>query len=36
VRHGRSDTELARYPDAGCVFAMRAPVPGLAVNFFAG
>ena len=36
VRHGRSDAELARYPDAGCVFAMRAPVPGLAVNFFAG
>ncbi len=36
VRHGRSDAELARYPDAGCVFSMRAPVPGLAVNFFAG
>ena len=35
VRHGRSDAELARYPDAGCVFAMRAPLPGLPVQLFA-
>jgi len=35
VRHGRSDAELARYPDSGCVFAMRAPLPGLPVNLFA-
>jgi sugar lactone lactonase YvrE len=35
VRHGRSDAELVRYPDSGCVFAMRAPLPGLPVNSFA-
>jgi len=31
-RQGRSPEELAQYPDAGCVFAMRVDVPGLAVN----
>ncbi|NBX04848.1 MAG: SMP-30/gluconolactonase/LRE family protein [Betaproteobacteria bacterium] len=35
VRHGRSDAELARYPDAGCVFSMPAPLPGLPVHLFA-
>jgi len=36
ARHGRSASELAHYPDSGCVFSMRAPGPGLPVNFFAG
>ena len=35
VRHGRSDAELARYPDSGCVFTMRAPLPGLPAHSFA-
>ena len=34
ARHGRSAQELAQYPDAGCVWAMRVEVPGLPVNFF--
>ena len=34
ARHGRKDDELARYPDSGCVFSMRADVPGLPVHFF--
>jgi sugar lactone lactonase YvrE len=33
-RQGRSPQELAQYPDAGCVFAMRVDVPGLPVNGF--
>ena len=32
--HGRSETELAEFPDSGCLFAMRVEVPGLPVNFF--
>jgi len=35
ARHGRSAAELARYPQSGCVFSMRANVAGLPVNFFA-
>ncbi len=31
-RQGRGAQELAQHPDAGCVFAMRVDVPGLAVN----
>lgn len=31
-RHGRSDAELAQYPGAGCVWAMRVDVAGLGVN----
>jgi sugar lactone lactonase YvrE len=34
-RQGRSAKELAQYPGAGCVFAMRVEVPGLVVNEFA-
>ena len=33
-RQGRSAQELAQYPDAGCVFAMRVAVAGLLVNGF--
>ncbi len=33
-RHGRSDAELAQYPGAGCVWAMRVEVAGLAVNAY--
>ncbi len=33
-RQGRSAQELAQYPDAGCVFAMRVAVAGLPVNFY--
>ena len=29
ARHGRSDAELAQYPGAGCVWAMRVEVAGL-------
>ncbi len=32
ARHGRSEAELAQYPDSGCVFAMRLAVAGLPVN----
>ncbi len=32
--HGRSETELAEFPDSGCLFAMRVEMPGLPVNFF--
>jgi len=32
ARHGRSAAELAQYPDAGCVFALRVDVPGLPVS----
>lgn len=32
ARHGRSAQELAQYPGAGCVWAMRVEVPGLPVN----
>ncbi len=35
-RQGRSAQELAQYPDAGCVFAMRVDVAGLPVNAFRG
>ncbi len=35
-RQGRSAQELAQYPGAGCVFAMRVEVAGLAVNFYRG
>lgn len=33
-RQGRNPAELAQYPDAGCVFAMRVDVAGLPVNEF--
>jgi sugar lactone lactonase YvrE len=33
-RQGRSAEELAQYPEAGCVFAMRVGVAGLPVNFY--
>lgn len=33
-RQGRSPQELAQYPGAGCVFAMRVAVAGLPVNEF--
>jgi sugar lactone lactonase YvrE len=33
-RQGRSQAELAVYPHAGCVFALRVDVPGLPVNFY--
>jgi sugar lactone lactonase YvrE len=33
ARHGRSEAELAQYPGAGCVWAMRVEVAGLRVNF---
>jgi len=33
-RQGRSAQELAQYPDAGCVFAMRVEVAGVAVYGF--
>lgn len=33
-RHGRSPQELAQFPYAGCVFAMRVAVAGLPVNGF--
>ena len=35
-RQGRSAAELAQYPQAGCIFALRVAVPGLAVNYFHG
>ena len=31
-RQGRSEAELARYPSAGCVWAMRVEVAGVQVN----
>ncbi len=31
-RQGRSPQELAQHPDAGCVFALRVPVPGVPVQ----
>jgi sugar lactone lactonase YvrE len=34
ARHGRSDAELARFPDSGAVFSTRVEVPGLPVNYF--
>jgi sugar lactone lactonase YvrE len=34
ARQGRSPEELAHYPDAGCVFAMRVEVAGLPVHFW--
>ncbi len=34
ARHGRSQAELARYPGAGCVWAMRVEVAGVPVNGF--
>ena len=34
ARYQRSDDELRRYPDSGCVFAMQVDLPGLPVNFF--
>ena len=33
ARHGRSDAELAKYPGAGCVWAMRVEVAGVACGF---
>ena len=33
-RQGRSKEELAQYPQAGCVFAMRVEVAGSGVNFY--
>ena len=35
-RQGRSASELADYPRAGCIFALRVDVPGLAVSFYRG
>ena len=35
ARHSRSPQELQEQPKAGCVFATRVGVPGLAVNFVA-
>ena len=35
ARNGRSEQELAQYPGAGCVWAMRVEVAGVAVNQFA-
>lgn len=32
-RQGRSEAELALYPQSGCIFAMRVAVPGLPVHF---
>jgi sugar lactone lactonase YvrE len=34
ARHGRSEAELAHFPNSGCVFSLPVEVPGLAVNFF--
>ncbi len=34
ARHGRSQAELAQYPGAGCVWAMRVEMAGLPVNSF--
>ena len=34
ARHGRSDAELAQYPNSGCVFSLPVEVPGLAAHFF--
>ena len=34
ARHGRSDAELAQYPGAGCVWAMRVEVAGMPVAAF--
>ena len=34
ARNGRSEAELAQYPGAGCVWAMRVEVAGVAVNFY--
>jgi sugar lactone lactonase YvrE len=31
-RQGRSEAELAQFPDAGCVFAMRVEVAGLGIK----
>ena len=33
ARHGRSSQELAKYPGAGCVWAMRVEVAGVASGF---
>jgi sugar lactone lactonase YvrE len=33
ARHGRSESELAKYPGAGCVWAMRVEVAGVACGF---
>ena len=34
ARYQRSEAELQAYPQSGCVFSMRADVPGLPVNFY--
>jgi sugar lactone lactonase YvrE len=34
ARHGRSEAELAQYPGAGCVWAMRVEVAGRPANAF--
>ncbi len=34
ARHGRSNAELAAYPQSGCVFSTRVETPGLPVNSF--
>lgn len=36
ARKGRSEAELAQYPGAGCVFAIRVEVAGLPVNAWTG
>ena len=36
ARAGRSEAELAQYPDSGRVFALRVPVPGLASGCYRG
>lgn len=33
ARHGRSEAELVQYPGAGCVWAMRVDVAGVACSF---
>jgi sugar lactone lactonase YvrE len=36
ARHNRSDTELKREPQMGCVFSLRVNAIGVPVNFYAG
>jgi sugar lactone lactonase YvrE len=36
ARHGRSEVELAQFPGAGCVWAMRVEVAGGPVNGLGG
>jgi sugar lactone lactonase YvrE len=36
ARHNRSDAELKREPQMGCVFSLRVNAIGAPVNFYAG